>query len=217
MVTPIRIVQVPFYLVRQTFEIEYLIPDQPGPTFFCLRLMIKTAYPMNAKTPAVFTPLLLILCSLFLASCMGVMKNTIKEDDKQIPTGFGKEDVTLLVVRKGSRIYDKYLEKNFAENYKGKYVIVEPGEERTKRYADKKKYRYIFSEDQITQTRTKGVYQGAARVRTEVDNTTIAKFQLEDRLTGEVYRTKHGTAAYSAWMRSYIQALEKARLKNKQS
>lgn len=170
---------------------------------------------MNTKTPAAFT--LMFLCCLFLASCMGIMKNTIKEDDKQIPSGFGKEDVTLLVVRKGKRSYDKYLEKNFAEYYTGKYVLLEPGEERTRPYADKKKYRYIFSEDQITQTRTKGVYQGATRMRTEVDNTTIAKFQLEDRLTGEVYRTKHGTAAFSAWMRSYIQALEKARLKNKTS
>jgi len=42
-------------------------------------------------------------------------------------------------------------------------------------------------------------------------------FALKDRVTGKVYKTKHGTGAFSKWMRAYIQELEKTRLRNMNS
>lgn len=161
--------------------------------------------------------LLFLFCCILLCSCVSTMKSSINDDGQQIPPNFGKEDVTLLVILKGTRSYDKYLEKNFAENYGGKYVIVDPMEARSQQYADKKKYRYIFDEDKTVNIDTYGIYQGKTRVGTQNVSSATAKFQLVDRLTGEVYKTKHGTGAFSAWMKAYIQELEKARLKNKQS
>jgi len=157
-----------------------------------------------------FGALLLLCVTATIFSCMGVMKSSIKEDGKQIPPEFGKEDVTILVIRKGKRSYDKYLEKNFQENYFGKYVIIDEMEVNHKQYQDKKKYRYIFDEDKHTENR------GMGR-STDFGQSTYAMFALTDRITGDVYKTKHGTGAFSAWMKAYVQALEKARQKNKLS
>ena len=149
------------------------------------------------KTTALFC----VLLNLF--SCAGVMKSSIKEDGEQIPPDFGKEDVTILVIQKGKRSYDKYLERNFKENYFGKYVIVDEVEANHTKYQDKRTYRYIFDEDKHT------VIDGRGSIG------SYAKFSLTDRLTGEIYKTKRGTGAFAAWMEAYVQALEKARQKNK--
>ena len=153
---------------------------------------------------------LLIFCATLLFSCVSMVKSSIKDDNKQIPPNFGKEDVTILVIRKGKRSYDKYLEKNFEENYFGKYVIIEAGDVNNKRYENKKKYRYIFDEDKHSQ------YIGSGR-SSDYGLSTYAMFSLQDRITGEVYKTKHGTGAFASWMKAYIQALERTRQKNAHS
>lgn len=147
-------------------------------------------------------------CLLFLFACMGVMKTGIKDDGVQIPPNFGKEDVTLLVIRKDKRSYDKYLEKNFKENYFGKYVIVSEAEVKENQFDDKKQFRYIFSE--AKQTDIIGHNRPG-----DYGQNTYAKFGLTDRLTGQLYQTKNGTGAFSKWMKAYIQELEKTRTKNK--
>jgi hypothetical protein len=76
-------------------------------------------------------------------------------------------------------------------------------------YKDTKKYRYIFKEEKHTE------YVGSGP--NAYGSNTFAKFLIEDRITGKIYRTKHGTGAFSKWMRVYIQALEKTRQKNKQA
>jgi hypothetical protein len=146
--------------------------------------------------------LLALAAMIFLSSCISTMKTTIRDDGKQIPPGFGKEESTLLVIRKGKRSYDKYLEKNFEEAYFGKYEIVEASSVDSKKYSDKKKYRYVFDEDKHTVNRSAGSIP---------DNSTYAMFGVTDRVSGETYKTKHGTGAFSKWMKVYIQALEKAR------
>ncbi len=150
--------------------------------------------------------LLALAAILLLSSCISTMKTTIRDDGKQIPPHFGKEEATLLVIRKGKRSYDKYLEKNFADNYFGKYEIVEEAFVSNKKYSDKKKYRYVFDEDKHTVNRSAGSIPNSS---------TYAMFGVTDRLSGETYKTKHGTGAFSKWMKVYIQALEKARTNNK--
>jgi hypothetical protein len=154
------------------------------------------------KQTAQSVVVLFLMTMLF--SCGGLLKSSIKDDGKQIPPNFGKEDFTMLVLRKGQRSYDKYLEKNFKGNYFGSYVIIDAEELSRKQYDDKKKYRYVFSENKRNYYSTQGSNQGATAI-----------FAVTDRLTNETYKTKFGTGAFASWMKAYIQALEKTRQKNK--
>ena len=176
---------------------------------------------MKQATSAV---LLFAVLPLFLFSCTAAMKTTIDDDGKQIPPGFGKKNETLLVIMKGKRSYDKYLEKNFEQNYFGKYIIIDKAELISAKFKNTDTYRYVFEEDYHQETpEYSGSQIAAANKRAlergggpGVDYTPniYAKFQVTDRKSGIIYRTKHGTGAFSAWMKAYIQALEKARQKN---
>ena len=158
----------------------------------------------------------LILWSLFgisstlLISCapsIDRFRKVIKADDIQIPTDFGKKDGTMLVIIKGKRNFDRYIEKNFEENYTGKYVFILEGEERDPDYKDVGKYPYIFGQDVSVQffkntgTKNFGVYKYGAMF-------------LIDRQTKKLYQTKERNAAWSRLMRAYIQELEATRLEN---
>jgi hypothetical protein len=168
--------------------------------------------------------LLAAIIPVFFFSCASSMKATIKDDGTQIPPGFGKKNEILLVIRKNKRSYDKYLEKNFEENYFGKYIIIDAADTLNSKYKNTDTYRYIFAEDyhMETPTYTAGQQQEATQRQMErrggpgLDYTpdVYAKFQVTDRKSGVIYRTKHGTGAFSAWMKAYIQALENARKKN---
>ena len=170
-----------------------------------------------------FPILLTATLCLFLFSCVSSMKTTIEEDGKQIPPGFGKKNEILLVIRKDKKSYDKYLEKNFSENYFGRYLIIDRAELESNKYKNTDTYRYVFDEDYHEEYKSANPAQIAANGgrRVNSNGTTVdygqqmyAMFQVMDRKSGTVYKTKHGTGAFSKWMRAYIQALEKARLKN---
>jgi hypothetical protein len=145
------------------------------------------------------------------------MKTSIKDDGNQIPPGFGKANETLLVIKKGKRSYDKYLEKNFEENYFGKYIIIDKPELESNKYKNLEAYKYVFDEDlnqeYITANDAKRATNKGRQFKENGESIdyglhTYAKFLVQDRGTGEVYRTKHGTGAFSKWMKAYIQALE---------
>lgn len=165
--------------------------------------------------------LLLIATSFFcLCSCVSSVKSTIDDDGKQIPPDFGNTNEILLVIRKGKRSYDKYLEENFEKNYFGKYIIIDRVELESDKYKNLEVYRYVFDED-YHQVYTTGNgqqvdFNGDSKVKGQAQRNDpglqmYAKFQVLDRRSGTIYRTKHGTAAFSKWMRAYIQALEKSR------
>ena len=144
-------------------------------------------------------------------SCAAVLKGSIKADDVQIPVNFGKDNSILLVIQEGKRSYDRYLERNFRNHYFGAYELVfEEDIERQQQYRDKKKYRYVFYEDKHTiyETRIKPMEVGPN------PPSMYAMFAVRDRLNGREYKTKHGTAAFSKWMRAYIKELEKTRAAN---
>jgi hypothetical protein len=149
-----------------------------------------------------------ILLVLFIISCGAIVRSTINEDDKQIPIGFGKEDVTILAVRKMGR-YDKWLEERFSENYNGKYVIIDPKELANTKYSDTKKYRYIFDETETTKFNR----VTATSTSSSMADTYIS-FSLTDRSTGTVYKTRTMYAAPTALMRDYLIALERVRQRN---
>ncbi|MFC0776342.1 hypothetical protein [Terrimonas alba] len=148
------------------------------------------------------------------------MKSSIKDDGEQVPPDFGNTNETLLVIRKGKRSYDKYLEENFEKNYFGKYIIIDKSELESSKYKSIEVYRYVFDEEFNQEyISANSAQRSANRGRQFKDNGqsvdyglhTYARFQVQDRRTGTVYKTKHGTGAFSKWMKAYIQALEKSR------
>ena len=157
------------------------------------------------KTIKKLTALLIVL---FIISCAGIVRSTIKEDDKQIPVGFGKEDVTILAVKKTNR-YNKWLEERFPENHKGDYIIIDPRELTDTKYADTKKYRYIFDE-----TETQGIRIERTTTGTMNMADTFVSFSLTDRSTGTLSKTRSMNAAPTALMRDYLKVLEKVRQRN---
>lgn len=150
--------------------------------------------------------LLLVWCCFLFSSCAAVFKSSIKEDDKQIPVGFGKEKTTLLVIRHNVKSYDKYLEKHFKNNYTGEYVIVTAREISGETYKDTEKYRYIFDEEIGTNS--------VRDAKGQNNSWGFSRFYLKDRVTKKIYKTTHGVGSFGPWMKNYIKKLEATRLKN---
>ena len=144
-----------------------------------------------------------VLSCLLFVSCVNLRISSIEDDGRQIPSNFGKDNITLLVIMKGKRSYDKYLEKNFKENYFGNYIIITRRGLLDEQYRNTDKYKYIFDEELHSEYSEKYGFHASA------------KFFLEDRNTGKKYITRRGSSAFSKWMRAYIKELEKARQKNK--
>jgi hypothetical protein len=151
--------------------------------------------------------LLLISFAFISSSCATAFKSSIKEDDIQIPAGFGKEKVTLLVIRHNERSYDKYLEKHFKNHYTGGYVIISRREISSEAYQDTEKYRYIFDEEVGTNS--------SRDAKGKSESWGFSRFYLKDRVTKKIYRTTHGVGSFGPWMKNYIKELERTRLKNK--
>lgn len=145
-------------------------------------------------------------CCLLFSSCATVFKSSIKEDDKQIPMGFGKENTTLLVIRHNEKSYDKYLEKHFKNHYTGEYVIISAGQIAGEAYKDTEKYRYIFDEEIGT--------NDVRDAKGKNNSWGFSRFYLKDRVTKKIYKTKHGVGSFGPWMKNYIRKLEITRLKN---
>lgn len=168
--------------------------------------------------------LLAATLSLLIFSCASSMKSTIQDDGKQIPPGFGKKTETLLVIRKNKKSYDKYLEKNFEENYFGKYMIIDAADTLNRFYKNTDVYRYIFDQDHHVDIPKYSGTQIAAANKHDMETKSgpslnyvpdlSDQFQVMDRKSGVIYKTKKASGSWSWWMKSYIQALEKARQKN---
>ncbi len=149
--------------------------------------------------------LIVAIAWMFMVSCAAMVRSSIKEDDKQIPVGFGKEDVTILAVQQNER-YNKWLEKRFPENYFGKFVIISAADLSSTKYKDTKKYRYIFKEAEVERRDLSNMKN--------FQTDTYVSYSLTDRSTGTVYKTKNVYGAPTALMRDYLMVLEKVRQKN---
>ena len=153
--------------------------------------------------PNLSLPLFILFC-LILSSCLGVFKSIIKEDGKQIPIGFGKENVTILAI-KHKRNYNKYLEKNFTSSYSGKYIFVTEEEAKTN-YPDVNEYRYTFDEQMN--------YNTSFNAQGKPLTLAAGTFILHDRKTGQQYSLKLESGLWSKLMRMYLEKLEETRQKN---
>jgi hypothetical protein len=136
-----------------------------------------------------------------------------KEDDKQIPIGFGKEDVYILALQKSNR-YNKWLDKRFSENYFGKYVFITFDQLNDPKYADTKKYRYIFDETEKLVTSGKTTFASQTASGSMASTDVFASFLLTDRATGIVYKSRAQSAGISQLMQQYLIKLEQIRSRN---
>jgi hypothetical protein len=139
----------------------------------------------------------------------GTKKMTFTEEGGQIPPEFNKFKDTLLVISHSDDWgYNKYLRKNFKENYMGPYKIIPEIEIKIGRYSVEQ-YRYIFdhSLNYTTKNTIGGPFNGKSTTYASSD-----VFFITDRKMGIDYVTK-SSAYYSKLMRAYIKALEVARQK----
>jgi hypothetical protein len=147
--------------------------------------------------------IILLLIALIASSCCSTVEKRIKENDKQIPIGFGKEDTYLLVLQKNRR-YNKWLDKRFPENYFGKYEVIAPDQISDSKYADKDKYRYTFDFE----------YGADPDFYRMVATGTMVSFVLFDRVTGKFYKSAFAGQDVSDYMKDYLIRLEQIRKKN---
>ncbi len=144
---------------------------------------------------------------------------TFTKEAGQIPPDFNKFKDTLLVVGHSDDMgYNKYLKKNFEDDYTGKYKIIRPKE--VKNYPIEK-YRYIFDHSlnySSKTTMTSTPITGGGNVTNGGSNTSYHTssyassdvFFITDRKIEKDYVTK-SSAFFSKLMKAYIKALNEER------
>ena len=149
----------------------------------------------------------IIICNLLLlviglGSCTSLLKSTIKEDGRQIPTNFGKSKTTILVVKHGIKRESKALDKSWAKYYKGDYIFVKSEEIKDAKYNDLTNFQYIFDDVERSFTTSDNKHLGAA------------SFYMYDRKEGRNYSLNAESGLYSTLLKAYIIKLEQVRTKN---
>jgi hypothetical protein len=162
-----------------------------------------------------------LLFVFFGAGCSGTSHMTFSVSSGQIPPEFNGFNDTLLVIKNPMDWgYDKYLRRNFKENYRGPYKIISAGD--LKRYPPEQ-YRYVFDNRTNYSTKTTTTYtpvtagghvQNGASMSSTHSFTYASSdaFTVTDRINNKSYTTQ-SSAFYSKLMRAYVQALESERSK----
>ena len=150
-----------------------------------------------------------VIC-LVCSSCTAIMRSYIKEDDSQIPIGFGKEKYTIVVL-KHSKSYNKKVEKRFKKFYTGDYIMAGK-EELNTRYNDSAKYRYILDNSKYYVSTS----MPGALPQDRTPGAVSVSFVLKDRVTGETFGADVSSGMYTKVLKAYLQKLEKVRKKNAQ-
>ena len=155
-----------------------------------------------------------------LSSCFGLLsrelikKRAIKKitvENGSIPANFGKEDVTIMCVLRGAKMFDKYMKKHVSNEYHGKYEFIAKGEVDSEKFKDKSTYRYIFNYRETPYEIT--TVDPVSNVPKQVTFMASTYF-IYDRITYKRYEAPF-TSRYSLKIiQGYMINLEKERLKN---
>ena len=149
-------------------------------------------------------------------ACSGIGHMTFTVRGGQIPPEFNRYPDTLLVIlHPGDWGYDKYLRKNFKENYGGPYKLIKADE--LGRYPPEQ-YRYVFDHRSNYSTKTTTTYTpvtagghiqngGSTSSTHSFTYASSDVFFVTDRSSGTPYTTG-ASAFYSKLMRAYLQALD---------
>jgi hypothetical protein len=174
---------------------------------------------MKKKATNSLTMFISLVSLCFAVSCAGISHMTFSVSGGQIPPEYkGYNDTLLLIKHPMDWGYDKYLRKNFKENYMGPYKLIDESE--LKQYPPEQ-YRYIFDNRSNYTTKTTTTYtpvtagghiQNGASMSSTHSFTYASSdsFTVTDRINNKHYTTQR-SAYYSKLMRAYVQALESER------
>lgn len=173
------------------------------------------------------TLLFLLLISMMLQSCVmliaapiakGKLKKNLTVKNHAIPPDVGLKDTYIMCILTGRNSRDKYLRKNFAKEYKGKYVFVTESEAISEKYSDVDKYRYIFTFTRYAgsvKTTTTVTGGGMKNSNTSTVTTHASNYFMIDRKTNTEYNSKYSSSFYGKYILAYAMNLEKQRIVNK--
>lgn len=140
--------------------------------------------------------------NIFLViACLFLLNNNktgaqITVEKKQISPNFPEFKGVLLICKNG--VQSSRIEKKFEKSYKGKFQMVEKEDLKVPTYKDTKAYPFVVY----------CKYDGVS------PTTTFYVFEMEDRVTGEIYKTSRypdNTIPPFNFINKYIKALNKAR------
>jgi hypothetical protein len=162
---------------------------------------------------------LLTVFSIAFFFVLAIASNTMKHltytiEGGQIPPDFSNTKDTLLVISRTNDYisYNRYLKKNFKENYTKNYKLISP-EELNNYPVDKYRYSFDHTVNHTTQRTVTTTNMGNGISHTSSNSSTQASsdiFYVTDRKSGINYKT--GSSAYfSKLMKQYIQALDATR------
>lgn len=134
----------------------------------------------------------------------GVVKGSLKEENKSLPESFNPKNETILVMMWNDGSYDKYARKAFTGKYKGKVEYVSFADLKKGKYQDVETYRYAFSQgptnmDLYTKDSFSYSFSGSR------------PFHILDRKTGTFYRLTVTSGFYYRVMQAYAMKFEKIR------
>jgi hypothetical protein len=162
--------------------------------------------------------LLSIVLLLMLSSCGAYIKSYIRKDDKNVPSDFGKEKTTLLVLEQ-KKGYNKKVEKIIKKYYSGEYAFVSKEDLKITPYQDTIMYRYLLNDNlSMNQTFTGSsvsVGASAGQQTGQMVSTASRSFRVIDRKTKKVYDTGVSSgASWKAVLKAYLKKLDAERKKN---
>lgn len=175
---------------------------------------------MKKKIKNILSFLTIILFITIGMASSGTKKMTFSKVGGQIPPEFGIETDTLLVITHSEDFYyNKFLKKNFKENYFGNYKLIT--EKELKNYPSET-YRFVFDRSLNYSTKTSTI-NSSGNSNPQYGGTTISTtstktyassdvFYITDRKTEKDYVTL-SSAYYSKLMRAFIKSLEENRKK----
>lgn len=158
---------------------------------------------------------------MVLSSCGAIVKSKARKyasvEKGAIPANFAENNETVLFVMSGKKSYDKYLKSNIKKAYQGSYELVSKSDLKSDKYANTKKYRYIFDfeKESYSYHSNNQVIHGQSAL-TGMNNATgqIRRFSITDRVDDEVYVMSMTSGFWSKLQRVYFQNMEKVRAKN---
>ena len=146
--------------------------------------------------------LLFVSVIFTLTSCGAIIRSYVNKDTENLPTDFGKEKSTVLVIQHKNS-YNKKVESNFKKYYKGDYIMVSKDDVNTK-YSDIAKYRYIFDNTKFITDRTNGGLSSAA-----------LSFHIIDRQSNHLYDAEISSgSSYKKIVKAYVAKMERIRKRN---
>jgi hypothetical protein len=168
---------------------------------------------MNLNISKTFGLITILLSAVYLQSCM-MLKQPAKDEDYAkenftvangcIPAEFGESGATVLVMLIGSDKYDEKVKESFL-SYNGPYELVTQDDLKNASYADKDKYRYLFS----FSFESRDYSQTDASHDTQMGSFNVRRFYISDRQEEEYYKANTTASFFQSLINGYVYNMNK--------